>query len=39
MEYISLDLHKEDIQNFVTEYEEKFSKLGPIYKLVFNFRK
>ena len=39
MEYISLDLHKEDIPNVVTEYEEKFSKLGPIYKLVFNFRK
>lgn len=39
MEYISLDLHKEDIFNVVTEYEEKFSKLGPIYKLVFNFRK
>ena len=39
MEYLSLDLHKEDIPNIVTEYEEKFSKLGPIYKLVFNFRK
>ena len=39
MEYISLDLHKEDLPNIVTEYEEKFSKLGPIYKLVFNFRK
>ena len=38
MEYISLDLHKEDIFNVVTEYEEKFSKLGPIYKLVFNFK-
>ena len=38
MEYISLNLHKEeDIFNVVTEYEEKFSKLGPIYKLVFNF--
>lgn len=39
MEYVSLDLHKEDIPNIITEYEEKFSKLGPIYKLVFNFRK
>lgn len=39
MEYISLDLHKEDVPNIVTEYEEKFSKFGPIYKLVFNFRK
>ena len=37
MEYISLDLHKEDIYNVVTEYEEKFSKFGPIYKLVFKF--
>lgn len=39
MEYISLDLHKEDVPNVVTEYEEKFSKLGPIYKLEFDFRK
>jgi len=39
MTYISLDLHKEDIFNVVTEYEEKFSKLGPIYKLVFDFKK
>ena len=38
IEYVSLDLHKEDIFNVVTEYEEKFSKLGPIYKLVFNFK-
>jgi len=38
MTYISLDLHKEDIFNVVTEYEEKFSKLGPIYKLVFDFK-
>ncbi len=37
MEYISLDLHKENIPNIVTEYEEKFSKLGPIYKMVFKF--
>ncbi|MDD2628423.1 MAG: tRNA (guanosine(46)-N7)-methyltransferase TrmB [Clostridia bacterium] len=38
MEYISLDLHKEDIPNIMTEYEEKFSKFGPIYKLIFSFR-
>lgn len=38
MEYISLDLHKEDVFNVVTEYEEKFSKLGPIYKIIFNFK-
>ena len=38
MEYVSLDLHSDDIHNVVTEYEEKFSKLGPIYKIVFNFR-
>jgi len=38
MTYISLDLHKEDIFNVVTEYEEKFSKLGPIYKLVSDFK-
>lgn len=39
MTYISLDLHKEeDIFNVVTEYEEKFSKLGPIYKVVFDFK-
>ncbi len=31
---VYLDLHKTDIPNVVTEYEEKFSKLGPIYKLV-----
>lgn len=31
---VYLDLHKTDIQNVVTEYEEKFSKFGPIYKLV-----
>lgn len=29
---ISLDLHKEDIENISTEYEERFSKMGcPIY--------
>lgn len=31
---VYLDLHKTDIPNIVTEYEEKFSKFGPIYKLV-----
>ena len=44
--YISLDLHK-DIKegrfdelepNIMTEYEEKFSKNGPIYKLVAKFQ-
>ena len=37
-EYISLDLHKEEVFNIVTEYEEKFSEFGPIYKVIFNFR-
>lgn len=33
-EYISLDLHKEDIKyNVETEYEMKFKELGPIYKV------
>ncbi len=31
---VYLDLHKTDIENIVTEYEEKFSPNGPIYKLV-----
>lgn len=31
---VYLDLHKTDIPNIKTEYEEKFSKFGPIYKLV-----
>lgn len=31
---VYLDLHQTDIPNVVTEYEEKFSKNGPIYKLV-----
>lgn len=31
---VYLDLHKTDISNVVTEYEDKFSKFGPIYKLV-----
>ncbi len=33
---VYLDLHKnEKVENILTEYEKKFSKLGPIYKLVF----
>lgn len=33
---VYLDLHKnEKVENIMTEYEKKFSKLGPIYKLVF----
>lgn len=34
---VYLDLHKTDIFNIVTEYENKFSINGPIYKLVANF--
>lgn len=34
---VYLDLHKTDIFNIVTEYENKFSVYGPIYKLVANF--
>ncbi len=30
---ISLDLHKTDIFNIMTEYEEKWSPKGPIYRL------
>ena len=33
---VYLDLHKSDIPNVMTEYEKKFSKSGPIYKLVFS---
>ena len=34
MKNISLDLHKSDIKdNVMTEYEEKFSASGPIYRL------
>ena len=37
---ISLDLHNSDYQgNIVTEYEEKFSQFGPIYRLEAKFRK
>ncbi len=31
---VYLDLHKSNVFNVMTEYEQKFSKLGPIYKLV-----
>ena len=34
---VYLDLHKTDIFNVQTEYEKKFSKNGPIYKLVAKF--
>jgi len=34
---VHLDLHKEEIFNVETEYEKKFSKNGPIYKLVAKF--
>ena len=31
---ISLDLHKDALEdNIMTEFEEKWSKLGPIYRL------
>jgi len=39
-EFISLDLHKDDIEdNIVTEFEERFSKHGPIYKLIARFKR
>lgn len=35
IEYVCLDLHQEDtISNVETEYEKKFKKLGPIYKII-----
>ena len=37
---ISLDLHAaDDEDNIVTEFEERFSKHGPIYKLVARFKR
>ena len=38
-DYVSLDLHHspEDVDNIETEYEQKFSPKGPIYKLVAHF--
>lgn len=35
---VYLDLHQTDIFNIETEYETKFSKKGPIYKLVAEFQ-
>lgn len=39
---LSLDLHTDIEQNkkenIMTEYEEKFSKLGPIYKMIMKFK-
>ena len=36
---ISLDLHKSDYpDNIMTEYEERFSKFGPIYRLEARFK-
>lgn len=39
-EYVSLDLHNspENEGNVETEYEQKFSKKGPIYKLIAQFK-
>jgi len=37
---ISLDLHDSNFEeNIMTEYEEKFSKFGPIYRLEAKFKK
>ncbi len=33
-EEVYLDLHKTEVYNIKTEYEEKFSKFGPIYMLI-----
>ena len=39
MKNISLDLHNSDFENnIMTEYEEKFSKFGPIYRLEAKFK-
>ncbi|WP_172189913.1 tRNA (guanosine(46)-N7)-methyltransferase TrmB [Lentilactobacillus kribbianus] len=40
-DYVSLDLHQseENEDNVETEYEQKFSAKGPIYKLVAHFKK
>ncbi len=36
---ISLDLHKDDVSdNIQTEFEERFSKQGPIYKITATFK-
>lgn len=38
-EYVSLNLHQspENESNVETEYEQKFSPKGPIYKLIAHF--
>ncbi len=36
-EEVFLDLHKENIHNIMTEYEQKFKDNGPIYKIVCKF--
>lgn len=36
---VFLDLHKSDVFNVITEYEEKFSQKGPIYKLICEVNK
>lgn len=40
LEYVSLDLHNsaENETNIMTEYERKFCKKGPIYKLIGKFK-
>lgn len=35
LEELNLDLHKEKEEIITTEYEEKFMKLGPIYRAVY----
>lgn len=34
IEYLNVDLHSSDEEVITTEYEEKFMKLGPIYKVI-----
>lgn len=36
IEEISLDLHKDESDVITTEYEEKFMKIGPIYKAIYH---
>lgn len=36
IEDIHLDLHKDDIENVMTEYEQKFCENGPIYMMVIS---
>ena len=35
LEKLNLDLHKEEENIITTEYEEKFMKLGPIYRAIY----